>query len=760
MKSLTRLAPVLLIGLLFLLGACAWLLPKDDENPVIQISSPTNYFSYATTQATLDLAGTAFDNKEIKSVTIKVNDAAPVAATGTTSWSLTDIALAMGDNIIVCEAKDKKGNSGTATFIVTRNTDVEFTGHPYFSQSSFFAGQTGYTVVRQSLAATTRGITEAKVARVDSTFAVIEEIGQIYDDGNLYDHHDEILGDGVWSGYPGIIEDLPGDRYYRIVAYSDAKVANYSPLYMVSVHEEITETQMDQMVNNHEGIAAALNATDANTLEEGAQELKTWFEDQPGVTKAEMVDGYLEVTYDTGIKGGVIFSETDEDGFITTKGGSATPTRANANIPLRKQTRGQNTLEGAIANLNWNRAKELDPNAIQDKDVLIWAPFENAFGIDMRPSLETIFADSDLGLNVVSLTNQQCTIASLTNLAEFGTVIFDTHGSGGEHILTGELMTDDNIWDYILQILNDEIGYFQNVTYSNVGGFVQKGTVFSVRSAYIASLAGTMPNSLIFNGSCESSKTANLSTAFLGKGAKAYFGFSKIVSTSFCKAKTDEIFQKMAVDLKNNGQAFVAGQTDPGSHHATFTMNSTTNELHYSYDLINGDFEMGNLNGWFRDGDGRVITVLGDQAPPQGSYMGIISTGLGYTTSSGSISQPFKVPDSVTNLSIKWNYISEEFMEWVGSVYQDYLTFTLTDSLGVEHVLFYESTDSFVDYGLTSCTPPISFDQGGCYMTGWRTFLADISAYRGQVVRLRIAIGDVGDSIYDSAALLDEITIY
>jgi hypothetical protein len=65
MKSLTRLAPVLLIGLLFLLGACAWLLPKDDENPVIQISSPTNYFSYATTQATLDLAGTAFDNKEI-----------------------------------------------------------------------------------------------------------------------------------------------------------------------------------------------------------------------------------------------------------------------------------------------------------------------------------------------------------------------------------------------------------------------------------------------------------------------------------------------------------------------------------------------------------------------------------------------------------------------------------------------------------------------------------------------------------------------
>lgn len=760
MKSLTRLAPVLLIGLLFLLGACAWFLPKDDENPVIQISSPTNYFSYATTQATLDLAGTAFDNKEIKSVTVKVNDAAPVTATGTTSWSLTDIALVMGDNTIVCEAKDKKGNTGTATFYVTRNTDIEFTGHPYFSQSSFFAGQTGYTVVRQTLAAATRGITEAKVARVDSTFAVIEEIGNLYDDGDLSSHHDEILGDGVWSGYPGILEELPGERYYRIVAYSDAKVANYSPLYKVTVHEEITQTDVDQVITNQSGITAALNATDATTLADGAAELKTWFETQPGVTKAELVDGTLEVTYDTGIKGGVIFCETDADGYITTKGGSANPTRANANIPLRKQTRGQNSLEGAIANLNWNPAKELDPNAIQDKDVLIWAPFENAFGIDMRPSLEAIFGESDLGLNVVSLTNQQCTIASLNNLAEFGTVIFDTHGSGGEHILTGEIMNSDNIWDYILQILNGEIGFFERVTYSNVGGFVQKGTVYSVRSAYIASLAGTMPNSLVFNGSCESSKTANLSNAFLGKGAKAYFGFSKIVSTSFCTAKSDEIFQSMAGELDNNGQAFVAGQTDPISHHATFTMNSTTNELHYSFDLINGDFEMGNLNGWFREGDGRVITQLADQAPTQGNYMGIISTGLGYTTSSGSISQPFEVPESITNLSIKWNFISEEFMEWVGSGYQDYLTFSLVDGNGATIVLFHETIDSFVGYGLTSCTPPISFDQGGCYMTGWRQFVADISAYRGQVVRLTIAAGDVGDSIYDSACLLDEITIY
>ncbi len=56
-------------------------------------------------------------------------------------------------------------------------------------------------------------------------------------------------------------------------------------------------------------------------------------------------------------------------------------------------------------------------------------------------------------------------------------------------------------------------------------------------------------------------------------------------------------------------------------------------------------------------------------------------------------------------------------------------------------------------------SPPIYFDHGDAYGTGWRDFSADISAYHGQVVRLIIRIGDVGDSAYDSACLLDEISI-
>ena len=760
MKNHARIYLILLLGLLFCLSACEWLgLSNDEEKPTININSPTNYFSWVTTSATLDLAGTASDNEELKSVKVSVNGGAYVSATGKTSWSLQDLPLAEGENVIVCQAKDKKGNAASDTLWVTRNTDVEFTGVPSFGQTSFFAGQTGFTAVRQTIQASAKAITSVKLVRLTDSLTVAQEVGDLMDNGNL-SNSDEISGDGIYSGNCGIYEQNTGSYLYRVVAYTGSKVANYSPLFRINVYEALSSTDIDVLTDTYDQIDDVLNASDATSLEEGKDALKDWFASQAGVASVAEVDGALEITYTSGITSGVIFSETDADGNIITKGGSTTAVRQPPTVPLHKQTRGVNPYAGMTPYVNWNLSKDVDPNAILDKDVLIWAPFESAFGIDMRPSLETIFGNSDLGLNVVSLANQQCTIASLANLAEYGTIIFDTHGKGGEYILTGELMTADNLIEHLLDIIDNKISYHENVTYNNEGEFVLKGTVYSVRSAYIASLAGTLPNSLVFNGSCESSKTLNLANAFLGKGAKAYFGFSKIVSTSFCKAKCDELFQKMAVELKNNGQAFTAGQSDPISHHATYTMNASTNELHYSYDLINGDFEMGNLTGWTRAGDGRVITLLGDYTPTQGSFMGIISTGLGYSTDSGSIAQSFKVPDAVSNLKIKWNFMSEEFMEWVGSQYQDYLTFALKDSAGVEHVLFHETIDSFVGYGLTDVSPPISFGQGDAYGTDWREFVADIVEYRGQIVRLIIRIGDVGDSAYDSACLLDEISIY
>ena len=143
----------------------------------------------------------------------------------------------------------------------------------------------------------------------------------------------------------------------------------------------------------------------------------------------------------------------------------------------------------------------------------------------------------------------------------------------------------------------------------------------------------------------------------------------------------------------------------------------------------------------------------------QETFMGIVSTGLGYTTDYGCISQTFLVTNE-TQLSIKWNFLSEEFLEYVGSSYQDYLKVTIVDGDN-EEVLINKSIDQFAsDYTLSMVSPGIVFDKGDVYTTGWITSTFDISKYKGKKVKLVIETGDIGDSIYDSATLLDEIRVF
>jgi hypothetical protein len=250
-----------------------------------------------------------------------------------------------------------------------------------------------------------------------------------------------------------------------------------------------------------------------------------------------------------------------------------------------------------------------------------------------------------------------------------------------------------------------------------------------------------------------------LYNAFTGKGAKTYLGFSKIVGSDFARNMCTQFFQKLMGQNKTTGESFTSGQSDPNFEHAVFEMLGS-DDMYFPMDLINGDFEMGNMTGWTRYGDGRVITQLGFLDADQGSYMGIISTGLGYTEASGSIAQSFRVGPNESTLSIRWNFLSEEFMEYVGSIYQDTYIIKVVDSLDVTHYIVSETVDSFAaNYSLSSVSPDIVFDQEGVYMTGWQTSTFDLTPYRGQILRLVISVGDVGDSAYDSAALLDDIKV-
>ena len=75
-------------------------------------------------------------------------------------------------------------------------------------------------------------------------------------------------------------------------------------------------------------------------------------------------------------------------------------------------------------------------------------------------------------------------------------------------------------------------------------------------------------------------------------------------------------------------------------------------------------------------------------------------------------------------------------------------------------MIFHKTIDDINnEYSLTEVSPGIVFDQGGVYYTGWQFFSYNISEFAGTNITIIFRAGDVGDSIFDTAILLDEIEI-
>jgi hypothetical protein len=98
----------------------------DTTLPTISITSPTSNSTLSTTSSSITLGGTAADNVGVVQVKWTINGNVYVAA-GTTSWSTSAIALAIGSNVITVTAVDAAGNQGAATLTVTRTTTVDTT---------------------------------------------------------------------------------------------------------------------------------------------------------------------------------------------------------------------------------------------------------------------------------------------------------------------------------------------------------------------------------------------------------------------------------------------------------------------------------------------------------------------------------------------------------------------------------------------------------------------------------------------------------
>lgn len=724
---------------------------EDAQPPQITITSPTAEFSYLSQENTISIKGSASDDVGVTSVKWTNDQGGSGDAQGTESWEANDLTLVNGDNLFTFTSKDAAGKSSSSTLLVTYNEYYTFVGPPNISPDGFFVNTATQVFIKVTLLGAQNVVANSvKLVKVDESGTILEEVCELFDDGDLAGHGDDILGDGVFGNIQYITEENPTDIFYRVTIMTlenGAEVESFSEIKTVSVVDEITEDEVTEIFNAQiEADAKFQELAQSLSQEEAVTQAVDYINSISNVTASGVTaSGDIWIDYDYGLTGMVITTEDDNEGFGGTPDGKK---RANTvTLPLNKQSRGTNA--------NYNKGSLENENVVLDNDVMLYAPnWEefNSWGTEFLDNVNTLLENSSCpNFNVTYAKNAAADLATITTFDEYGLIVIHTHGGVDKDnnvmFLTGESV------DYnILDVLDWMLGRIMPITFKGKSKWVAK-------PSYITAYNDNFPNSIVYNGSCESAFNNTMSNAFLNEGANTYYGFDQTVKSVFDRDMANDLFPKLINDGKSTGEAFVPGQHDNNTPPAYFVMHGNA-ETKFASDFVNGGFEEGNLTGWNTDGDGRVISQLSYMVPYDGSYMGIISTGLGYTTETGSIYQNFCLAEGATKLKVNWQFLSEEFLEYVGSQYQDYFTIKVIDENGGETVYFHKTIDDIdAEYALLLVSPDIVFDQGDVYGTGWQFNEFDISAFAGQSITLVFGCGDAGDSVYDTVVLLDDIIV-
>lgn len=168
------------------------------------------------------------------------------------------------------------------------------------------------------------------------------------------------------------------------------------------------------------------------------------------------------------------------------------------------------------------------------------------------------------------------------------------------------------------------------------------------------------------------------------------------------------------------------------------------------------NFENG-LLGWDVTGDANVVPALGKAVAPSGTGMLRLSTGLA-TNVSTNARTALCVPAGSTKIRFKWQFLSEEFMEYCDSQYQDNFTVQVLTAGGSTTAFSVKIKDICTNaaYSKYLVQADVVFDQSGVYTTGWFETTVAVPNLAA-ATQLVLAVSDVGDSIFDTVVLVDDI---
>lgn len=420
-------------------------------------------------------------------------------------------------------------------------------------------------------------------------------------------------------------------------------------------------------------------------------------------------------------------------------------------------------------------------------DAIILNAFENnSFRRDFYVGIETDWESKGLTTEI----DTNVSVDDIKNLRDYEVIVFSGHGVYYTHrygLLWLQSITEP-VW-----CLNETANVDNDKRYSadlKKKRIVKANNTYYVFPSLIRDSYGEndLGNSFVFSESCEfMGKSGNvvesMPDAFISRSAKAVVGFHNSVYAIYCRELMNGYVTEL-ISGETAQNAFNKAVDENGENHNVWyeetypdkqvpnvpiaypLLRGDTLATLFNTNILNGNFEMSmSLTHWNTFGDTRVISKLGDISPTSGAKMAILTTGIGSAeadylagTEGSVVFQTIKLAGDVSTLSFDYNVVSEEPEEFVGSEFDDTFKVEILDGDGsvVEQVVL-ETVNSatWIPVG------GINFEDGDdtVYQTGWRNILFDISSYKNQLVTIRFIVFDVGDSIYDTAAVVDNVRL-
>ncbi len=622
-------------------------------------------------------------------------------------------------------------------------------------------------------------------------------IATMLDDGNYNSSGDDMQGDGVFTCKLSIDISHEND-YYFIALYENSSASSVSSNEVnIFVYEEFTDEELEEMEAVDDALYELVSSsyfTNFSVTEKynqtyelllqlanyGTEEYPYSLIDANSIIYNEQ-SGMFSFVYVNGLYGAVKILPYSSE-FMGT-GDSTPPGVTTANLSINTSISNDLPDSDISALILYG----IDDSTVENSHIGLYENTQSTLeelGIDVELDTDVTlddFRDSLAG-------NKLIAIETHGDIYTYGDGFLNLSLNYLPAIVTREKVNSSKNKEYSNDIKKHRIAKVSTtngkVYYILPDFFINhyKNNELNESFVFMGNCYGFGSNNQVDNSMAEAIKEAG-AECVVGFHEEVFIEYGNQIVTSYFVDLIQGMTATQALDNAKNsiGNTDMEWAVDNLDTYAYYESKIPAYPILYGYSysrlwnatLNNGSFDirfyesMPNsfIYGWTQTGDTRLVTSLGSIKPLDGQYMSIITTGVGAAeigymngTQGSYISQQFKIPENCTTLSFSYNFVSEEPMEYIGSRFDDKFVAKIYDVHNSEVLTAAsESINTSTWYSVNG----INFAGGDstAYQTGWKTVNIDVHKCAGSYITLKFCVFDVGDSAYDSAAVIDRVIL-